>query len=436
MGMFFIGSIVFATAQNMQTIIVGRALQGFGGGGIDVLAEVILADMTTLQERSKYLGLMAIPMAVGNIMGPSVGALLATYASWRWIGWINLPLLGIGTLLIIFFLKLRPVQLDKSLAKSLTRIDWIGTVLVVVGITLFSLPLSWAGSLFPWVSWQSLVPMFIGLAVLLVFGFYEARPANPIVPHRLFNSKTANMTLAGGFIHGAVLISLLQYLPLLYQAVSLETATAVAISLLPTVITSVIVAAVAMMLVPLFSGYTWLLRLAWAILTLGSGLLVLFDTRSSSSMRYGIPIFWGVGISLLRLNLLPMQASVKNIDDTGMAIGLFITIRMFGALLGLTIASSIFNTVFASSLSSTTVGLTGDLATLRDASNSVAFIDRLRSLHVSDEQLDQVLGAYLQCFRTLFYTMTGFSGLGLLTSLFLDEIDLNKLGRGNQRFED
>jgi hypothetical protein len=153
-------------------------------------------------------------------------------------------------------------------------------------------------------------------------------------------------------------------------------------------------------------------------------------------MRYGIPIFWGVGISLLRLNLLPMQASVKNIDDTGMAIGLFITIRMFGALLGLTIASSIFNTVFASSLSSTTVGLTGDLATLRDASNSVAFIDRLRSLHVSDEQLDQVLGAYLQCFRTLFYTMTGFSGLGLLTSLFLDEIDLNKLGRGNQRFED
>lgn len=78
MGLFFIGSIVFATAQNMNTIIVGRVLQGLGGGGIDVLAEVILADMTTLEERSTYLGLMAIPSAVGNIMGPTVGALFRT----------------------------------------------------------------------------------------------------------------------------------------------------------------------------------------------------------------------------------------------------------------------------------------------------------------------------------------------------------------------
>lgn len=74
MGLFFVGSILFATAQNMGTIIAGRVLQGLGGGGIDVLVQVILADMTTLEERSKYLGLMAIPSAVGNIMGPTVGA--------------------------------------------------------------------------------------------------------------------------------------------------------------------------------------------------------------------------------------------------------------------------------------------------------------------------------------------------------------------------
>ncbi|KAF5563656.1 multidrug transporter [Fusarium napiforme] len=81
-GLFFIGSITFAVAQNMKTIIVGRVLQGFGGGGIDVLIQVILADMTTLEERSKYLGLMGIPNAVGNILVPSVGALFSTYATW------------------------------------------------------------------------------------------------------------------------------------------------------------------------------------------------------------------------------------------------------------------------------------------------------------------------------------------------------------------
>ncbi|KAF5867507.1 putative mfs multidrug transporter protein [Botrytis fragariae] len=59
---FFISSIVFALAKDMNAIIVGRVLQGFGGGGIDVLVEIILSDITILKERSFYLGLMAIPM--------------------------------------------------------------------------------------------------------------------------------------------------------------------------------------------------------------------------------------------------------------------------------------------------------------------------------------------------------------------------------------
>ncbi len=95
------GSIVFALAQNTSTIIVGRVLQGFGGGGIDVLAEIILADMTTLQERSFYLGLMGIPISIGNILGPSVRALFNNYASWRWIGWVNLPFLALAAPLIV-----------------------------------------------------------------------------------------------------------------------------------------------------------------------------------------------------------------------------------------------------------------------------------------------------------------------------------------------
>lgn len=435
-GLFFVGSIVFATAQNMGTIIVGRVLQGLGGGGIDVLVQVILADMTTLEERSTYLGLMAIPSAVGNIMGPTVGALFSTYASWRWIGWINLPWLGIGTPLVVIFLKLRPIPLDSTLLGNLKRLDWIGIALLIVGISILVIPMSWAGSLYPWPSWQTLLPMFLGVAALVAFGFYEGKPADPIVPHRIFHSKTANVTLLGGFLHGAVLVSLLQYLPLLYQAVELQSAIASAVYLLPTSIISVLVAAVSMMLVPLFGGYVWLLRLSWVIVTLGSGLLALFEVGSSPSMCYGLPILWGQGVALLRLNILPMQASVKNVDDTGSAIGQFLTIRMFGGLVGLTISSSIFNNVFSRTITDTTLQLTGALAPLKDASNAVSFIDSLASLHVPLSTLDQVLGVYLKCFHTIFYVMTGLSALGLVSSMFLDEINLKGRGLGNQRFED
>ncbi|KAJ5519094.1 Major facilitator superfamily domain general substrate transporter [Penicillium expansum] len=436
MVLFFVGSVVFATAQNMSTIIVGRVLQGLGGGGIDLLVMVILADMTTLEERSKYLGLMAIPSAIGNIMGPVVGALFATYATWRWIGWINLPLLGIGTPLLFFFLKLRPVPLDATLARNLSRLDWIGMALVVIGITIFIVPISWAGSLFPWASWQTLLPLLLGAAVLVIFVFYETKPAVPIVPHRIFHSKTGNLTLVGGFIHGMIMVSLLQYLPLLYQAVELQTAISSAIYLLPTVIISVVVAAVSMMMVPLFGGYVWILRLSWVILTLGTGFLALFDVGSSTSVRYGLPILWGQGVALLRLNILPMQASVKNAEDTSLAMGQFLAIRLFGGLIGLTISSAIFNNVFSASISDTTIQLTGALAPLKDASNAVNFIDHLRSLELSSTAVDQVLRVYLDCFRTIFYTMTGLSGLGLVTSVFLDEIALKGQDLGNQRFEE
>ncbi|KAM0227800.1 hypothetical protein ACHAP5_012101 [Fusarium lateritium] len=423
--LFFIGSIVFAVAQNMKTVIVGRVLQGFGGGGIDVLVQVILTDMTTLAERSTYLGLMGIPNAVGNILGPSVGALFASYASWRWIGWVNLPILGVGTPLLVFFLKLRSVTHDASLVRNIERLDWIGMGLVVSGITIFVLPLSWAGSLFPWASWQTLVPMLLGVAVIVTFVFYEAKPASPIMPHRLFHSITANMTLLGGFIHGAVLVSLLQYLPLIYQAVYLETAIKSAVLLLPTSIVSVVIA--------VFhddGAFVWRLYMAAE---------VVMGIVNAGNWHYGsFQLIWGVGVALLRLNLLPMQASVKDVNDTGVAIGQYFTIRMFGGLFGLTIASAIFNTAFSSSIMYASVQLEGPLAPLKDASNAIAFIKELKPLatEVSRSTLIEVLTAYLVSFRVIFYTMTGLSGLGLLTSFFLKEIDLKSQGRGNQRFED
>lgn len=392
--------------------------------------------MTTLKERSFYLGLMAIPSAIGNIMGPFVGALFSNYASWRWMGWVNLPFLAISFPLVFFFPRLRPVPLDASVSANMDRLDWIGMILLVTGITIFVLPLSWADSLFPWAAWQTLVPMLLGAAVLVVFAIYEAKPAAPIAPHRIFRSKTANMTLAGGFIHGMILISLLQYIPLFYQAVQLETAIASAVSLLPTVITSVVLVAGSMMIVSVVGGYVWILRLGWVILTLGTGLLVLFGVGSSASMRLGLPVLWGAGVAILRLNLLPMQASVQNVDDTGIAIGQLLFIRMFGGLIGLTVASTIFNSVFSASISSHMQQLIGPLSPLANASNAIAFIPDLRLLDVSPEILDVVLRVYLSSFKTIFYTMTGLGGLGLLTSVFVDEIDLGGKGLGRQRFED
>jgi len=76
---FFVGSVVFARANNIAVLIVGRLLQGLGGGGLDVLSEVILVDITSLKEHPKYLGFFALPMAGGVVFSPIIGALFSEY---------------------------------------------------------------------------------------------------------------------------------------------------------------------------------------------------------------------------------------------------------------------------------------------------------------------------------------------------------------------
>lgn len=83
--LFAVGSVVFAVAQSMAIVILGRVLQGLGGSGLDVLNEVIVADITTLKERPLYIGLLSISMAVGSILGPVLGAVFSEYVDWRWI---------------------------------------------------------------------------------------------------------------------------------------------------------------------------------------------------------------------------------------------------------------------------------------------------------------------------------------------------------------
>lgn len=432
--LFALGSLVFAVARNMITVVVGRVLQGVGGGGMDLMAEVIVADMTTLQERSLYLGLLAIPTAIGSILGPTLGALFTANVSWRWIGWINLPILGAAVVLVVFFLRLRPVESD--VATKLRRVDWGGAALSLVGVTVFVVPLSWANALYPWRSWETLVPLLLGAGLLCAFMLYEFRvPSVPIFPLRLFGSRTANLTLVGNFVHGASLYALLQYLPLFYQAVTLNTAIGAAVRLLPTSVVSVVFAVVGVIMVGVVGkGYRWPIRAYWAVLALGTGLLGLLRADSPAGMLLGLPVLWGAAVgALMRLLHLPMQASVSNVDDTGLVIGLLLLVRLLGGVVGLAMSSSIFTSVFESSTGH--LDLRGPLAPLRDASQAVGFIPQLRTLDVPPDVLNPVLEAYATSMGAIFYTMTGLAAVGLLTGIFTQDVDLGRTELGRQRFE-
>lgn len=429
--LFGIGSIVFAVAHSMAVLIVGRVLQGLGGGRLDVLSEVIVADITTLQERAVYIGLLSLPMAAGSLAGPILGAVFCGYVTWRWIGWINLPIIGVALFLAIFFMRLKPI--DQSLRSQLGRIGWLGMILFTAGCVLLALPLSWAGNMYPWDSWRTIVPLIIVVWILVGFTFYEGYQTDAVFPYRIFGSTTAQMTLLGSFIHRFVLYTLLQYLPLFFQAVYLETPLKSSISILPFCCVVLVFTGIAAFAVDFFRKYLWEIWTGWVFLAVGCGIFSVWDQSSSTAMIVGFQVIAGIGIgTIFSLPPIPMQASAAS-NDQGLAMGIKVAFRLFGALIGLAVGATTSSSVFANRIEG--IVLPASLALLKDPSEAVSFIPYLRTSDISPALRDLIRKSYKNAMQTIWYELAAFGALGLLSSLFVKELTIVTEELGRQHFE-
>ena len=359
---------------------------------MDVLSEIILTDITSLKERPLYLGLYALPMAGG---GP----------------------------------------IDSSFRSKLRRLDWIGMLLFTIGSTSFALPLSWAGAMYPWLSWRTILPFIVGATVLIAFGIYESKPVEPIFPYRIFRNRTAVVTLIGATTHGAVLYSVLLYPPLFFQAVMLQTPFRSAVSVLPISACTVGFSIFGVVAVELVRRYRWGVIVSGLFMALGVGLWALWRSSSSKALLFGLQVMAAIGVgTLFTILTIPMTASVQHVDDMGIAAGILVSFRLFGALTGLAICSGIFSNVFAKRIAS--IGtLPQPVEILKDVREAIGFIPKLRSLNIQPKVLEQVIEAYRVSIIAVFLTLAGIGAVGFLASSFTKELTLEREDRGRQRFE-
>jgi predicted MFS family arabinose efflux permease len=435
--LFTLGSLVFAVAKSMRVIILGRVLQGLGGGGMDVLQVIILSDVTTLRERPLYMGVIAVFNALGNIIGLVAAGVFAELVSWRWLGWVNLPLMGVAFLLTFFFLHLKLLEMDTN--EKFRHLDWLGLILFATGATSLALPLSWAGSSFSWSTWQTLLPLLIGVALLSALAWYERRPLEPVFPHRIFKNITTTAAILSGAIHGLLTYTVQTYLPLFFQAVFLQTTIQSAISTLPFSAVVVGFSAISGILVHALRRYRLLLLTGWLLMTTFLGLLVLVKRRTTKAETYIFQAFAGIGVGIiLTVTAIPTQASVRHVDDTGIAAGMLVNFRLFGALIGLTIGSNIFNSVFKQKMDSLMDSLTTlptSIQILQNANEAIGFIPSLRTLELPEPLMNIVLDAFWAPFQVLWIVMTCISGVGFFIALFIKELSLEKDEVGRQRLQ-
>ena len=209
---FVAGSIACAMAPTMLVLILARALQGLGGGGLISLAQTIIADMVTPRERGRYQVWIASVFATSSLAGPVLGGFIAETLHWSVIFWINLPLGALALWLTNSRLKLLPRH-DRP-----HRLDILGALLMVGGTVSLMLALNWGGVHMPWTS-----PAILGLlgtALLFWTGFVLrlATAREPLIPPAILANRVVGAAILSGACGMGTFIGLTIFVPIFFEA--------------------------------------------------------------------------------------------------------------------------------------------------------------------------------------------------------------------------
>jgi EmrB/QacA subfamily drug resistance transporter len=208
---FMTGSALCALAPGMVALILARALQGIGGGGLITLAQTIVADVVSPRERGRYAGYFAAVWASAALLGPTLGGVVTQYYGWPWIFWINLPL-GLAALLIADrALRKLPIDHHRS------PIDYASIALLSGATVALLLVLSLGGFRFAWTAPEILALGAIAVILGILFVRAQIRSPEPVLPPRFLGDAVIGPALAAIFVIYGSYLAVAVLAPIYFQ---------------------------------------------------------------------------------------------------------------------------------------------------------------------------------------------------------------------------
>ena len=406
---FVAGSVGAGLSQTVPPMMAFRALQGLAMGGLVALTQSIMAAMIPPRQRGRYSGYMGAVMAVSTVSGPLLGGVITDNANWRWCFFVCVPLAVIALVLLQLTLKL-PHQ------RRHVRIDYVGAVLIALVAALPMLWVTFAGSDYAWVSWQS--GLFLaGFAVAVVLAVVtELKAPEPMVPIRLLNNRTTILMIIASIGVGVALFGSSTFLTQYFQLAGGHSPTRAGLMTIPLIVFQ--------MLTSTIGGQVVSRTGRWKPLMVGGSVGLVLGLAGLSTIDHSTP-YWQVAISMSLLGLgvgaliqnivLAVQntVDVANVGATSATISFF---RSLGGAIGV----SVLGAILASHVSD---GIVSGLASAGIPAGSGASSDLdITDLPAPVQAIVRV--AYGDSFGLLFAIAAAFSLLTLVAVALVREVPL------------
>jgi EmrB/QacA subfamily drug resistance transporter len=408
---FLVGSALCGLSQDMFQLIVFRALQGLGGGGLMVLVVAIVGDVVPPRERGRYQGLFGAVFGVSSVCGPLLGGWFVDNLSWRWVFYINLPI-GVLALFVIAAVLPRTGERERH------RIDYLGTLLIVgwaVGLVLMT---TWGGTRYDWVSGPIIGLLAGSLVLIVVWVLVERRAAEPIMPPKLLVNRVFALGAAISFAVGFAMFGALTFLPIFLQIVHGVSPTLSGVYLLPMMLGMLASSIGSGQLITHFGRYKIYPVIGTPLIAIAMWLCSRLDENSSTlsmSLRFAL---LGFGLGLVMQVLVIAVQNAVSYEDLGSATSGVTFFRQIGGSFGVAVFGSIFSNQLASNIGRLAPVLPPGFDPSAVQGNP-QLLDRFPA-----EVKQRVLHAYAQSIDSVFLWAVPVAAFAFVLTWFLREVPL------------